>query len=259
MTRGLAALLALLVAAPPAVAARLPGQTAVFPTHAAQRRAVAEALHAGRAIGCGGGRSDVIALTFDDGPGRYTAAVLRELRHASAHATFFVVGDRVAYWPKLPRAEARLGAVGNHTWSHPDLTRLPGWVVWLELLRGQYAVRDAVGVRSVLFRPPYERRSPAIDVTVRSLGLVDVLWDVDSHDDLPGATAASVLRNVERYLRPGAIVIMHDLHRATMRALPSILQAIALRGLRAVSVPELLALDPPAPHQRCPFSPVAAG
>jgi peptidoglycan/xylan/chitin deacetylase (PgdA/CDA1 family) len=58
-------------------------------------------------------------------------------------------------------------------------------------------------------------------------------------------------------LRPGAIVLMHDIHPWTVKAMPQILRAIRLRGLRAVSVPELLALDPPAPNSRCPSAPGA--
>jgi peptidoglycan/xylan/chitin deacetylase (PgdA/CDA1 family) len=64
------------------------------------------------------------------------------------------------------------------------------------------------------------------------------------------------VRNVERGLRPGAIVELHDIHPWTLRALPQILAAIRARGLNAVTVPELLALDPPAPHQGCPYAPV---
>jgi len=252
------ALLALLVVVPTASAVRLPASSATWPTPAAQRHAVAAALRRGEVIGCGGGRADAVALTFDDGPGPYTEALLRELRRAHARATFFLVGDRLAYWPSAPRAESRLGAVGNHTWSHPDLTRLPRWVAWLELFRTQYALRR-LGTQPVLFRPPYERTSPALNRMAERLGLLEVLWDVDSHDDVPGVTPAAIVRGVERYLRPGAIVIMHDLHPATVEALPAILHALALRGLRAVSIPELLAIDPPAARQGCPFSPVEGG
>ena len=63
------------------------------------------------------------------------------------------------------------------------------------------------------------------------------------------------MRNVLAGLRPGAIVLMHDIHPWTLRALPRILRAIRLRGLRAVTVPELLALDAPAAHQGCPLAP----
>jgi peptidoglycan/xylan/chitin deacetylase (PgdA/CDA1 family) len=85
------------------------------------------------------------------------------------------------------------------------------------------------------------------------LGLVEVFWNVDARDDVPHARVRAIVRNVERGLRPGSIILLHDLHPWTVRALPPILRAIRLRGLRAVSVQELLALDPPAAAQRCPY------
>jgi peptidoglycan/xylan/chitin deacetylase (PgdA/CDA1 family) len=63
------------------------------------------------------------------------------------------------------------------------------------------------------------------------------------------------VRNVEEGLRPGAIILMHDIHPWTLAALPRVLGAIRDRGLQAVSVSELLALDPPVPGQRCPYGP----
>src|SRR4051794_20241679 len=101
-------------------------------------RALDAALSRGEPIYCGGGRGNVVALTFDDGPGPFTERLLALLRAADAHATFFLVGSRLRDWPEAPRAESELGAVGNHTWSHPHLTELPTWLVWTELLRTQY-------------------------------------------------------------------------------------------------------------------------
>jgi len=230
-----------------------------FPRAWEQHRAVARLLARGDPVYCGGGRGDAVALSFDDGPGPYTARLLAVLRRYDAHATFFVVGNRIQYWPQLVREEAQLGGVGNHTWSHPALTRLPHWLVWLELLRTQYAVASELGWKPSLFRTPYALHSPATDAIARRLGLLEVFWDVDSRDDVPNARVRDVVRNVERGLRPGAIVELHDIHPWTLQALPAILQAISARGLRAVSVSELLALDPPAPDQRCPYAPVGAG
>jgi peptidoglycan-N-acetylglucosamine deacetylase len=109
-----------------------------------------------------------------------------------------------------------------------------------------------------LFRVPYALHSPSVDAVARKLELVEVFWDVDSRDDVRNARPAEIVRTVERSLRPGAIIVLHDIHPWTLRALPEILAAISRRGLRAVSVPELLALDPPRPGQRCPYGPVAA-
>jgi peptidoglycan/xylan/chitin deacetylase (PgdA/CDA1 family) len=85
--------------------------------------------------------------------------------------------------------------------------------------------------------------------------MVQVLWSATSGDDLRHPTKKSVARNVIRELRPGAIVLMHDIHPWTVAAMPAILKAIQTRGLRAVSIPELLVLDRPGPNQRCKFAP----
>jgi peptidoglycan/xylan/chitin deacetylase (PgdA/CDA1 family) len=253
--------LALLVVVPTALGA-FDGHEqlrAYVPTLAEQHRAIAAVYRRHAVVSCGGGRSDAVALTFDDGPGPYTADVLHVLRERGASATFFVVGNRLQYWPELARAEARLGAVGDHTWSHPRLTQISHWLVWLELMRTQYELRSSLGSRPLLFRTPYAMHSPAIDAVVRKLGLVEVFWNVDPRDDVRNARPADIVRAVADNLRPGAIVLLHDIHPWTLRALPGILDAIARRGLRAVSVPELLALDPPHPGQHCPYGPVPVG
>jgi peptidoglycan-N-acetylglucosamine deacetylase len=224
-----------------------------------QHRAVAQVLARGEAVYCGGGRGDAVALTFDDGPGPYTARILEVLRRNDAHATFFVVGNRLAYWPEAARDAAQLGGVGNHTWSHARLTAINPVLVWLELMRTQYAVGAELGWKPRLFRSPYAAHSAATDGVARKLGLLEVFWDVDARDDVPNARVGDIVRTVEQGLRPGAIVLLHDIHPWTLAALPKVLAAIRERGLRAVSVPELLALDPPAPAQHCPYAPVRAG
>ncbi len=218
-----------------------------------QHRAVRTLFERGEQVYCGGPHGNAVALTFDDGPGPYTAQLLRELRAGGAHATFFVVGNRLQYWPWAVRAESRVGVVGNHTWSHPHLEAQPRWLVWLELARTQWQVQQSVGWKPRLFRVPYGQHDAATDAVVHSLGLLTVFWSVDSRDDVAHVTARQVARNVLAGVRPGAIVIMHDIHPWTVAAVPRILHALRLRGLRAVSVPELLALDPTADARRCPI------
>jgi peptidoglycan/xylan/chitin deacetylase (PgdA/CDA1 family) len=249
-----------LVAVPIALASRTGPESyrrPHVPLPGEQRRAVAAALERGQPVYCGGRRSNAVALTFDDGPGEYTRRLVAILHAAGARATFFVVGNRLQYWPGVLRDEETVGVVGDHTWSHADLTQLPRWLGWLELARTQYAVSQQLGHPPRLFRAPYERHNPTLDATVTSLGLVEVFWSVDSGDAQPKATTRRVLRNVLAGLRPGAIVLMHDIHPWTVRAVPKILRAIRLRGLRAVTVPELLALDTSSEHEGCPLAPGA--
>jgi len=205
---------------------------------------------------CGGRHGRYVALTFDDGPSSYTPRVLQLLRRARARATFFVVGSRAAGRPGLVRAESLLGAVGNHTWTHPRLASLERRDVIRQLLRTQAAVvRATGGVRPLLFRPPYGVGTPAEAAAVHALGLVDVRWSVDSLDSRPGARARAVVGNVIAGLRPGAIVLLHDIHPWTVAALPRILRAVRHRGLTPVTIPELVALDPPSHAELVPVRP----
>ena len=205
---------------------------------------------------CGGRHGRYVALTFDDGPSSYTPRVLRLLRRARARATFFVIGSRAAARPGLVRAESLRGAVGNHTWTHPRLVSLARRDVIRQLLRTQAAiVRATGGVRPSLFRPPYGVGTPAETAAVHALGLVDVRWSVDSLDSRPGANAGRVVRNVTAALRPGAIVLLHDIYPWTVAALPRILRTLRARGLTPVTIPELVALDPPSHAELVPVRP----
>jgi peptidoglycan-N-acetylglucosamine deacetylase len=198
---------------------------------------------------CGGHRGRAVALTFDDGPGPYTHLVLRLLRRDHARATFFLVGRLLRDWAVLPRRELALGSLGDHTWSHVNLAGLPTAAVTSQLEDTRRAIAADAHVRVRLFRPPYGSRNAAVDRVARRLGLLDVLWNVDSFD-WAGAKWTQIARNVLHHLSPGAIVLMHENRGQTIRALKFILLP-ALRRLRyrLVTVPQLLALDPPSRTQ----------
>lgn len=205
----------------------------------------------GRPLYCGSARRPYLALTFDDGPGPRTASTIRLLRRFGDRATFFLVGRNLGSWPRLPAAELGVGAVGDHTWSHPFLTRLaPAAAAW-QIRHTQSALERATGTPVRLFRPPYGFHDPAVDRAARRLGMVEVLWTLDSHDSYPppGASPAQIERTLRRFAGPGAIVLLHENLRATAAALPVVLRELRARGLRAVSIPQLLALDPPTTAQ----------
>jgi peptidoglycan-N-acetylglucosamine deacetylase len=200
---------------------------------------------------CGGGRSRLVALTFDDGPGPWTAELATALRRAGAPSTFFLVGNRVHSWAAGARAAARAGILGDHTWSHPHLPKLAPAAVERELRSTQLAILRATREFPALFRPPYEQATPRIDRIARSLGLLDVRWSVDSGDDVPGAAPQQVVRNVLASARGGSIVLLHDAHPWTAEAARAIVRGLRARGLRPVSVQTLLELDPPRGRAAC--------
>ena len=202
----------------------------------------------GEPVYCAARRGDEVALTFDDGPGPYTRLVLDKLRKHGIRATFFDVGRNIAVMPTAPRREQALGGVGDHTFTHPVLTELPPAGAHRELAGAQLALERASGARVFLFRPPYGVHNARIDALARALGLLEVMWSVDSADSL-GASHAQIVRNVIAAMRGGAIILMHENRGQTVRALRPIFAALARRHLHAVSVAQLLTDDPPSPQQ----------
>jgi peptidoglycan/xylan/chitin deacetylase (PgdA/CDA1 family) len=99
-----------------------------------------------------------------------------------------------------------------------------------------------------LFRPPYGARDRIVDIIVRRLGMLDIMWSVDSADSL-GANYAGIIRNVTQGLHPGAIIEMHENRGQTIRALTALLPELRRRHLHSVSVLSLLATDPPSTAQ----------
>jgi cellulose synthase/poly-beta-1,6-N-acetylglucosamine synthase-like glycosyltransferase/peptidoglycan/xylan/chitin deacetylase (PgdA/CDA1 family) len=188
-----------------------------------------------------------VALTFDDGPDpTWTPRILAVLRAQRVPATFFVVGTRAAAHPALVRGELQSGSeVGNHTWSHADLTTVPAWRRNLELSLGQLGLAGSGRVTSALLRPPYSSTPAGLsagDVAAlraeTAAGYVVVLSDRDTEDwQRPG---------VDRIVAGGAptgtagtIVLMHDGggNRAqTVAALPGVIRAYRSAGYRFATV-----------------------
>ena len=202
----------------------------------------------GKPIYCAGARGDEVALTFDDGPGPYTRLMLAKLHKHGVRATFFVVGRNIPLLAAAPREERAIGAVGDHTFTHPLLTTIAPGEAEDQIVKTQRALERSTGGRVLLFRPPYGGHDATVDSIVRSHGLLEILWTVDSADSL-GANYAQIERNVIAGLRPGAIILMHENHGQTIRAMIAIFAALQRRHLRAVSVPQLLTDDPPSAAQ----------
>jgi peptidoglycan/xylan/chitin deacetylase (PgdA/CDA1 family) len=200
------------------------------------------------AVAAGGARGRLVALSFDDGPGPYTPAIVQALRRLHAPATFFVLGFELHWYPATLRAMARDGdALEIHTWDHRDLRRLSGAQVRRELRSTARALRLIAGVRSSLVRPPYGALDRRVLRRIRAAHMLGVLWSVDTGDwRRPGTR--TIVRRALAGARPGAIILLHDgggQRGQTLAAIPAIVRGLRARGLRLVTVPRLLALAPP--------------
>jgi peptidoglycan/xylan/chitin deacetylase (PgdA/CDA1 family) len=217
-------------------------------TDAAGRAEIARLARLGLPLYCGGSRGNEVAFTFDDGPGVYTHLALKKLTQAGQRATFFDVGKSMDAWPGYLPSERKLATIADHTYHHPLLTALAPDQIRSEIeLTKQKIERDS-GQPVDLFRPPYGGRNPTVDGIARSLGLLEVIWTMDSRDSL-GAEWSGIIHNVEAGLRPGSIILMHENHGQTIRALTTLLPELRRRHLRSVSLTELLATDPPTVAQ----------
>ena len=200
----------------------------------------------GQPLYCGGSSGRYVALTFDDGPGRYTGMVLRILERAHVKATFFLVGRNVGPRAAQAGAEAQSSAAfGIHTWSHPYLTKLTRPQIVKQIVRTRGAIFEATGKRPSLFRPPYGEHDALVDGIARRLGLLQVLWSIDSGDS-QGKNWRGIGREVLTNVEPGSIILMHDNRGQTVRALKYlIMPGLKKRGFIPVTIPELMVLDPP--------------
>jgi peptidoglycan/xylan/chitin deacetylase (PgdA/CDA1 family) len=197
---------------------------------------------------CAGPHGHALAFTFDDGPGVYTHYAVKKFAEAHERATFFVVGTSIEAWPGwLPR-ELKVATLGDHTLTHSDLLELSPAQVTSELEGNKQLIERESGQPVDLFRPPYGAQDAAVNQIARRLGLLDIMWSMDSRDSL-GANWAGIIQNVESDLRPGAIILMHENRGQTIRALTTLLPVLRARHLRSVSLPELFATDPPSPAQ----------
>jgi peptidoglycan/xylan/chitin deacetylase (PgdA/CDA1 family) len=196
-------------------------------------------------IYCGGAGKKLVSLTFDDGPGPYTDGIVAALRAGHARATFFDVGNRLAYWPDAARETATVGSLGVHTWTHAHLPRLKPARVRRELLQTQLAIFHTTQQLASVFRPPYEQATVRDDRIAESLNLLDVRWNVDSQDSRHGATPASTVAAVGASVGPGSIVLLHDTQPWTGEAVRTKQHVLRARQMRPVTLPDLIERDPP--------------
>lgn len=186
------------------------------------------------------------ALTFDDGPGRYTPELLDLLEARAIKATFFVLGERVLREPEVVRRMAADGhEVDNHSFDHPDLRRLTPAAQAREIESTQQALRG-LGVEPHFFRPPYGAYDAATVRDAARDGLAIVLWTTDAKDwkyHTLYAYEADVDRRLPRHI--GGIYLFHDIHPWTVQAMPEVLDRLAAGGCRFVTVAQYLAERPP--------------
>ncbi|MGB1130646.1 MAG: polysaccharide deacetylase family protein [Haloferula sp.] len=187
-----------------------------------------------------------VAMTFDDGPHpRNTPRLLDILRDRNIKATFYVIGRNVDLYPALTRRIVAEGhEIGNHTYTHGNLTKMSDAKVREEMIKGRNSIVKAAGVQPRTMRPPYgallQRQRSMIHA---EFGYPTIMWSVDPRDwQRPGPSV--VTSRILSGTTPGAIILAHDLHAPTVDAMPATLDGLLRKGYKFVTVSQLLAMKP---------------
>jgi peptidoglycan/xylan/chitin deacetylase (PgdA/CDA1 family) len=185
-----------------------------------------------------------IAMTFDDGPNpQHTPRLLDMLRARNIKATFYVIGSNVDLYPQIVRRIVAEGhEIGNHSYTHRLLSKMSDAAVRDDLTRCRDAIGRAAGVQPRTLRPPYggllQRQREWIHA---EFGYPTIMWSVDPLDwKRPGPSV--VCSRILSKTTPGSIVLAHDLHGATVDAMPATLDGLLQRGFQFVTVSQLLAM-----------------
>jgi peptidoglycan/xylan/chitin deacetylase (PgdA/CDA1 family) len=186
-------------------------------------------------------------MTFDDGPHvENTPRLLDLLKQRGIKATFFVVGQCAAEYPDImKRIVAEGHEIANHSWSHPQLSKMGEGSVTDQLQRTHDVIEQTTGVAPTLMRPPYGAFTATQQAWAnRKWGYKIILWDVDPLD-WKVRNAEHVKSEILKQTVNGSIILSHDIHKSTVDAMPATLDGLAAKGFKFVTVTELLAMDKP--------------
>lgn len=186
----------------------------------------------------------LVALTFDDGPGPYTAKLLDAMKQRGVRATFFVLGSRVNSYPDvIRRMEAEGHVVGNHSTNHKNLKYLSTAQMASEVETCSKRVEALAGHGTTVLRCPGGNYNAAVKSYAKNAGLPIIQWSVDTRD-WESRNVSKILSTAFQTgaygIRDGAIVLMHDIYPTSVEAAIQIMDRLQAQGYVLVTVPELI-------------------
>jgi len=190
-------------------------------------------------------RQKVIAISFDDGPAPdYTPQVLQVLQEHQVPAAFFCIGKRVLEHPGLFKQVHEQGhIIGNHSYSHATWFDLySSTKMYADLQQMDAAMQEVLGLKPLLFRPPYGVTNPNLAKAIRKGGYIPVGWNIRSLDTVIKDND-KLLQRIVKGVRPGAVILFHDTSKATLDMLPAFIAHVRGAGYDIVRLDKMLNLS----------------
>lgn len=188
-----------------------------------------------------------LAITFDDGPGRYGNELLDLLDKHNVKASFFYIGRQVAgYSSEVKRAHNSGHDIGNHTWDHANMKHQTNLQLQKEVEATSQAIMQATGVRPILLRPPYGAYN---EDQVGLLKMPFILWNVDP-DDWRDKDANTIYDRVMSAAGDGKVVLSHEIYPTTIEAYRRAIPDLLGQGYRLVTITDLFDIDSSKPDIR---------
>jgi peptidoglycan-N-acetylglucosamine deacetylase len=199
-----------------------------------------------------------LALTYDDGPNdSCTLRLLEVLARHGVKATFFLIGRYVHSRPAIARQIAEAGhAIGNHTYSHPNLVFTSLQRLRRELQICERVLTETIGDHARLFRAPFGAKRPAVMRTVHKMGFKPIKWSVTCYD-WKATTADRVEQHAIRQIRGGDLILMHDGDHAqmgadrshTVEATERLIRRYHDQGYEFVTIPQMMNKEDEEPRK----------
>ena len=179
-----------------------------------------------------------VALTFDDGPSpKYTPLLLDGLKERNVRATFFLLGKNVKENQELvQRMQAEGHLLGNHTYNHVQLNKIPETTARQEILKTNNEIYEATGKYPEYMRPPYGAWKKNMELCVEML---PVFWDIDTLD-WKSQNVDAILKAAGEEPEDGSIILMHDEYQTSVEAALLIIVRLKEKGYEFVTVDELI-------------------
>lgn len=190
------------------------------------------------------GNGKEIALTFDDGPGEYTPDILDALKESNVKAAFFCIGKKVSGNAHLiKRANNEGHILGNHSFNHGFLIDLKTPVgLAYEIERTNVAIKEVIGVKPALFRPPYGVTNPNVASAVKRTGMSSIGWSLRTYDTV-AKDKDILLERILAKLKAGDIILLHDTVHLTKEILTELIVKAQEKGFTFVRVDQLLDVE----------------